>query len=87
MSDIIIITVISGYQRQLTYANPDGSYNDFIPEEGSTGSGSLFLTALTLQSFAKAAQYIHVDAAQQKKSLDFIVKNQDSWGCFTPVSI
>ena len=78
-----------GYQRQLTYAHPDGSYSPYGPSKHSNSSfdkGSIWLTAFSLKSIAQAKPYIFIDEMQLRKSVAFIIRHQDSQGCFPEVN-
>lgn len=51
------VTNVTGYQRELRYRHDDGSFSAF---GNSDASGSTWLTAFVLKSFAQARQYIQV---------------------------
>ncbi|XP_023246996.1 murinoglobulin-2-like [Copidosoma floridanum] len=71
-----------GYQRELNYRHPDGSYSAFGPtDEGS--SGSMWLTAFVVKSFAQARGMIQIDERDLKSS--WIVRRQLENGCFPVV--
>lgn len=70
-----------GYQRELTYRHPDGSYSAFGPHSSESG-GSMWLTAFVVKSFAQARNYIHIDERDLKLSVKWIVKKQLENGCF-----
>ena len=77
-----------GYQRQLTYAHPDGSYSMFGPSQQYQNKGdepSLWLTASVVKNFGHAKPFIHIDESQLQKSVEYIVNKQDPWGCFPEV--
>lgn len=68
-----------GYQRELGYKHPDGSYSAF----GLTdGQGSTWLTAYVARSFQQAQQYIHIDTNIIKQAMNFLVSKQANNGCF-----
>ncbi|XP_049788379.1 murinoglobulin-1-like isoform X1 [Schistocerca cancellata] len=68
-----------GYQRELNYRRTDGSYSAF---GDSDPSGSMWLTAFVVKSFAQARKYIFIDENDLKVSIDWIVKKQLENGCF-----
>ncbi|XP_076621496.1 alpha-2-macroglobulin-P isoform X2 [Colletes latitarsis] len=70
-----------GYQRELNYRHPDGSYSAFGPDSLGDGS-SIWLTAFVLKSFAQARSLIHIDERELKLSVKWIVKQQLENGCF-----
>uniref|UniRef100_A0A0C9R6R1 TEP1-F n=1 Tax=Fopius arisanus TaxID=64838 RepID=A0A0C9R6R1_9HYME len=70
-----------GYQRELNYRHPDGSYSAFGPHSSESG-GSMWLTAFVVKSFAQARNYIHIDERDLKLSVKWIVKKQLENGCF-----
>jgi len=75
--------LILGYQRELQYRHPDGSYSAFGP---SDESGSTWLTAFVLKSFSQAARYINIDEEDLRMTHDWFEKNQLENGCFRSVS-
>ena len=72
----------TGYQRQLTYRRDDGSFSAFGQ---SDPSGSLWLTAFVLKSFAQAEGLIYVDEEVMGQARDWIRWHQRSDGSFEPV--
>ena len=72
----------TGYQRELTYRHDDGSYSAFGK---SDESGSTWLTAYVMKSFAQAKRYIFIDTEDLKKSVNWLMSKQISSGCFTKV--
>lgn len=72
----------SGYQRELTYKHPDGSYSAFGK---SDNSGSTWLTAFVAKSFNQASKYIHIDQEIIKSALNFLKKVQKEDGSFPEV--
>ncbi|CAM4441061.1 unnamed protein product [Caretta caretta] len=72
----------SGYQKQLSYKHPDGSYSSFgtRDEEGST-----WLTAFVYKSFAQAKRYIYIDDDVQSQTLTWLASKQKPDGCFQNV--
>ena len=77
-----------GYQRELNYRHPDGSYSAFGPSSeqlGEPSQGSMWLTAFVVKSFAQARAIIHVDERDLKLSVKWIVRRQLDNGCFPVV--
>ena len=72
----------TGYQRELTYRRDDGSFSAFGQ---SDPSGSLWLTAFVLKSFAQADGLIYVDETVLREAGDWIRRHQRSDGSFEPV--
>ena len=72
----------TGYQRELTYRRDDGSFSAFGQ---SDPSGSLWLTAFVLKSFAQADGLIYVDETVMRNGSDWIRRHQRSDGSFEPV--
>lgn len=77
----IIDHLIQGYQRELNYRHPDGSYSAFGADSPST-EGSMWLTAFVVKSLAQAQNLIHVDERDLKFSVKWITKRQLENGCF-----
>ncbi|XP_050400640.1 alpha-1-macroglobulin isoform X3 [Patella vulgata] len=71
-----------GYQRELTFRHDDGSYSAFGK---SDASGSTWLTAFVVQSFAQAKDYIYIDSQDLEKSVTFLMSTQLENGCFREV--
>ncbi|KAG7202424.1 hypothetical protein KM043_018735 [Ampulex compressa] len=69
-----------GYQRELNYRHPDGSYSAFGPAH--EGGSSIWLTAFVVKSFAQARNLIHIDERDIKLSVNWITKKQLENGCF-----
>ncbi|XP_013927698.1 PREDICTED: alpha-2-macroglobulin-like, partial [Thamnophis sirtalis] len=69
----------AGYQRQLNYKHPDGSYSTFGKgsEEGNT-----WLTAFVLKSFAQARSIIFVEDKHINDAQNFLTQQQEDNGCF-----
>ncbi|XP_059489957.1 alpha-2-macroglobulin-like protein 1 isoform X2 [Neocloeon triangulifer] len=72
----------TGYQKELNYRHDDGSYSAFGK---SDPSGSMWLTAFVVKSFAQAQKLISIDKQDLKKSTDWILKQQLENGCFRQV--
>ncbi|XP_067945969.1 ovostatin-like [Watersipora subatra] len=78
----------SGYQRQLSFVHPDGSYSWFGPNQSyelPEDVPSLWLTSYVLKSLAQAKPLVHIDEPQLQTSLQYILSKQDPWGCFPQV--
>ncbi|XP_045126879.1 alpha-2-macroglobulin-like protein 1 isoform X2 [Portunus trituberculatus] len=69
----------SGYQRELRYRHKDGSFSAFGP---SDESGSTWLTAFVLKSFAQAQQFIPIDTGDIDMSREWLKRDQMENGCF-----
>ncbi|XP_043821770.1 alpha-2-macroglobulin-like isoform X2 [Dromiciops gliroides] len=67
----------SGYQRQLNYKHPDGSYSTFPHSESNT-----WLTAFVLKSFAQSRPYIFIDEDHINQALIWLSQKQKENGCF-----
>ncbi|CAH1797987.1 unnamed protein product [Owenia fusiformis] len=74
--------MIKGYQRELTYRHDDGTYSAFGKRDDS---GSTWLTAFVVKSFARAQKYITVDKKDLDKSVKWFVSQQNRDGCFPSV--
>ncbi|XP_048809641.1 alpha-2-macroglobulin-like isoform X2 [Lagopus muta] len=72
--------LVSGYQRQMNYKHPDGSYSTFGPRYGQRGN--TWLTAFVLKSFAQARPYIFIDEKHIQDALIWLSQNQKENGCF-----
>ncbi|XP_012276125.1 murinoglobulin-1 isoform X3 [Orussus abietinus] len=70
-----------GYQRELNYRHPDGSYSAFGPDSSMSG-GSMWLTAFVVKSLAQARSIIHIDERDLKFSVKWITRRQLENGCF-----
>ncbi|PNJ28667.1 CPAMD8 isoform 4 [Pongo abelii] len=73
---------IIGYQRQLTYKRQDGSYSAFGERDAS---GSMWLTAFVLKSFAQARSFIFVDPRELAATKSWIIQQQQADGSFPAV--
>nr|XP_031300000.1 ovostatin homolog 2-like [Camelus dromedarius] len=69
----------NGYQRQLSFKNPDGSYNVFWRRNQE---GSLWLSALTFKTLKGMEKYIFIDEQVQKETLIWLSSKQKVDGCF-----
>uniref|UniRef100_A0A663LVC1 Alpha-2-macroglobulin n=1 Tax=Athene cunicularia TaxID=194338 RepID=A0A663LVC1_ATHCN len=72
--------LVSGYQRQLNYKHPDGSYSTFGPRYGQLGN--TWLTAFVLKSFAQARPHIFIDEKHIQDALVWLSYKQKENGCF-----
>ena len=76
----IFLLYTKGYQRELTYKHFDGSFSAF---GNSDNSGSTWLTAFVVKSFAQAEPYIFIDKAIMKKALNWLLSQyNDDLGIF-----
>lgn len=73
--------IIDGYQRQLTYQRSDGSFSAFGERDSS---GSTFLTAFVVRSFALAKKYApsNIDDAVINNAVAYLLKTQVANGSF-----
>ena len=72
----------TGYQRELTYRRADGSFSAF---GDSDESGSLWLTAFVLKTFAQADGLIYMDDTVLRDAAHWIAQRQRPDGSFEPV--
>lgn len=73
-----------GYQREMTYRHPDGSYSAF-GAQFTEDEGSIWLTAFVLKSFAQARCLINIDDHAMSLSARWILMKQLEDGCFPVV--
>ncbi|XP_053147686.1 C3 and PZP-like alpha-2-macroglobulin domain-containing protein 8 isoform X2 [Hemicordylus capensis] len=71
--------LVQGYQRQLTYRRQDGSYSAFGQRDSS---GSMWLTAFVLKSFAQSRGFIFIDPKELLAAKDWIIQHQKEDGSF-----
>ncbi|XP_063770568.1 C3 and PZP-like alpha-2-macroglobulin domain-containing protein 8 isoform X2 [Pseudophryne corroboree] len=71
--------LLQGYQRQLTYKRQDGSYSAFGERDSS---GSMWLTAFVLKSFAQSRGFIFIDPLELSAAKDWIIQHQKKDGSF-----
>lgn len=71
-----------GYQRQLGYKHPDGSFSAFGKKDKS---GSTWLTAFVAKSFRRASKYIDIEDRIITMALDWLSKQQKDDGSFPEV--
>ncbi|NXO02976.1 OVOS protein, partial [Rhinopomastus cyanomelas] len=74
--------LVSGYQKQLSYKHPDGSYSIFGTRDKE---GNTWLTAFVYKSFAQASHSIYIDDKVQAQTLMWLANKQKSDGCFRSV--
>ncbi|XP_047387857.1 C3 and PZP-like alpha-2-macroglobulin domain-containing protein 8 [Sciurus carolinensis] len=74
--------LVQGYQRQLTYKHQDGSYSAFGERDTS---GSMWLTAFVLKSFAQARSFIFIDPQELAAAKGWIIQQQGADGAFPAV--
>uniref|UniRef100_A0A4W3H8F9 Alpha-macroglobulin-like TED domain-containing protein n=1 Tax=Callorhinchus milii TaxID=7868 RepID=A0A4W3H8F9_CALMI len=74
--------LVQGYQRQLTYKKQDGSYSAFGERDSS---GSMWLTAFVLKSFAQSRGFIYIDPKELTAPKDWIIQHQKEDGSFPAV--
>lgn len=73
----------TGYQRELTYKHPDGSFSAFGK---SDDSGSTWLTAFVVRSFLQAKNHIMVEDNIITDALDWLKEKQVSLTVFMMIS-
>ncbi|TRY62333.1 hypothetical protein DNTS_025869, partial [Danionella cerebrum] len=71
--------LLQGYQRQLTYKRQDGSYSAFGERDSS---GSMWLTAFVLKSFAQSRSFIFIDPEELRSAKSWLISNQKEDGSF-----
>ncbi|NXE27914.1 OVOS protein, partial [Ardeotis kori] len=74
--------LVSGYQKQLSYKHPDGSYSIFGTRDKE---GNTWLTAFVYKSFAQASHFIYIDDNVQAQNLMWLASKQKPEGCFRSV--
>lgn len=76
--------MVSGYQREQTYRHKDGSYSAFGERDSS---GSLWLTAFVVKSFAQARAFIpeYIDGKMLDDSLVWMSRKTNRDGSFKKV--
>ncbi|KAM7142499.1 C3 and PZP-like alpha-2-macroglobulin domain-containing protein 8 isoform 2-T2 [Molossus nigricans] len=74
--------LVQGYQRQLTYKHQDGSYSAFGDRDAS---GSMWLTAFVLKSFAQARSFIFIDPQELAATKGWLVRQQQVDGSFPAI--
>ncbi|KAG7488064.1 hypothetical protein MATL_G00029970 [Megalops atlanticus] len=71
--------LLQGYQRQLTYKRQDGSYSAFGERDSS---GSMWLTAFVLKSFAQSRGFIYIDPEELRAAKTWLINHQREEGSF-----
>ena len=71
--------MLVGYQRELTYRRHDGSFSAF---GDSDASGSLWLTAFVLKTFASAKELMYIDQSVLDVAAEWIEAHQLDDGSF-----
>nr|XP_029488379.1 C3 and PZP-like alpha-2-macroglobulin domain-containing protein 8 [Oncorhynchus nerka] len=71
--------LLQGYQRQLTYKRQDGSYSAFGERDSS---GSMWLTAFVLKSFAQSRGFIFIDPEELQAAKAWLINHQREEGSF-----
>ncbi|XP_062412466.1 C3 and PZP-like alpha-2-macroglobulin domain-containing protein 8 isoform X2 [Sardina pilchardus] len=71
--------LLQGYQRQLTYKRQDGSYSAFGERDSS---GSMWLTAFVLKSFAQSRGFIFIDPEELRAPKAWLIAHQKDEGSF-----
>lgn len=74
--------MLTGYQRELTYRRTDASFSAF---GNSDASGSLWLTAFVIKTFAQAKNLIYIDPDLLNQSAAWLKQHQNGDGFFDPV--
>ena len=74
--------LVTGYQRELTYRHTDGSFSAFGEQDES---GSLWLTAFVLKTFAQAKELTFIDEAVLSEAAAWITAHQQADGSFESV--
>ncbi|XP_042889945.1 pregnancy zone protein-like [Penaeus japonicus] len=69
----------TGYQRQLLYRRGNGSYSAF---GNADDSGSTWLTAFVLKSFAQAKDFLPIDEEALEQTRNWLLKAETVDGCF-----
>ena len=70
----------TGFQQQLKFLHPDGSYSAFGTADDS---GSTWLSAFVFKTLRQAYQYIYIDRKHiQTDTWQFLINRQGEDGCF-----
>ncbi len=72
----------TGYQREMIYRRADGSFSAFGDDDDS---GSLWLTAFVLKTFAQADGLIYIDDTVLRDAADWTLDHQRPDGSFEPI--
>ncbi|XP_063596596.1 alpha-2-macroglobulin-like protein 1 [Penaeus indicus] len=70
-----------GYQRQLLYRRINGSYSAF---GNADDSGSTWLTAFVLKSFAQAKEFMSIDIEALNQTRKWLLRSETEDGCVVP---
>lgn len=74
-----LFSLSSGYQKQLSFKNSDGSYSVFWQRNQK---GSVWLSALTFKTLEGMKKYVFIDEQVQQQTLIWLSSKQESNGCF-----
>ncbi|KFZ45384.1 Alpha-2-macroglobulin-like 1, partial [Antrostomus carolinensis] len=77
-----VLSCFPGYQIQLQYQHPDGSYSEFGTKDEY---GNTWLTAFVVKCFVQAKPYIFVDNRTIQAALTWLEFHQLPNGCFRNV--
>ncbi|NXL89085.1 A2ML1 protein, partial [Alectura lathami] len=77
-----ILSCFPGYQIQLQYQHPDGSFSEFGTKDEN---GNTWLTAFVVKCFVQAKPYIFLDNRSIQASLKWLEFHQLPNGCFRNV--
>ncbi|POI35095.1 hypothetical protein CIB84_001153 [Bambusicola thoracicus] len=78
----VILTYFAGYQIQLQYQHPDGSFSEFGTKDEY---GNTWLTAFVVKCFAQAKSYIFLDDRSIQAAFNWLEFHQLPNGCFRDV--
>lgn len=73
----------AGFQRQLNFRHIDGSFSAFGPRQSA--SGSTFLTAFVLKTFAQAGKYSLIERNILEDAANWLINHQAQNGSFPEV--
>ncbi|XP_076095866.1 CD109 antigen-like [Mytilus galloprovincialis] len=73
-----------GYQRELSFVHNDGSFSAFGTNDKS---GSTWLTAFVVKSFAQASGLTFIDINVMTKAIQWLIRQQDPSGAFNELGI
>lgn len=82
LEDRIKQNLRKGYQDEMNYKHPDGSFSVWGPEDSS---GSTFLTAYVIRYFRQAKTHIYIDQQIVDKALKWLVNVQKADGSIPEV--
>ncbi|NXF76981.1 A2ML1 protein, partial [Sclerurus mexicanus] len=77
-----VLSFFPGYQTQLQYQHPDGSYSEFGTKDQY---GNTWLTAFVVKCFVQAKPYIFLDKRTIEAALTWLEFHQLPSGCFRNV--